>query len=223
MPIGRLKLSIFRGILLLVPLGLCVWWLWTRQEPEASEFERALDSALAPVIEERAAQTKLGASTSTQTRLMARELAVSSVPYLGPRDLELWAELRKRVALSSKAACAKLWKGADETFIGSAVATLGADTLTSYTEMLARGFALRLERRPLPPTPQGAVERGVSAAAATMNDADRAVFEADVRRPDVSDERACELLLTLGSAVEKLDVGGRTDFYRALSLRLKQP
>jgi hypothetical protein len=89
MLIGRLELSIFRGILLLVPLGLCGWWLWARSEPTASDFEQALDRALAPVIEERAAQTKLGASTSTQTRLMARQLALSSVPYLGPRDLEL--------------------------------------------------------------------------------------------------------------------------------------
>lgn len=197
-------------------MGLCGWWLWTRQEPEASDFEVALDRALAPVIEERAAQTKLGTSTSTQTRLMARQLAVSSVPYLGPRDLELWADLRKRVALSSPSACAKLWKGADETFIGSAVAALGEDALTSYTEMLARGFALRLERRPLPATAAGAVERGFSTASASMSEMERAAFEADVRRPDVTDARACELLLTLGRAVEQPDVAGRTDFYRDL-------
>lgn len=223
MPIGRHKLSIFRGILLLVPLGLCGWWLWSRNVPQSSDFEVALDRALAPVIEERAAQSKLGASTSTQTRLLARQLAVSSVAYLGPRDLELWAELRKRVALSSPSACAKLWKGADETFIGAAVAGLGEDTLTSYAEMLSRGFALRLERRPLPTIAPGAVERGVTAAAANLNEEERAVFEADVRRPDVSDERACELLLTLSRAVETLDVGARTDFYRALSSQLKLP
>ncbi|MDF3067161.1 MAG: hypothetical protein K0R38_2762 [Polyangiaceae bacterium] len=223
MPIGRVKLRIFRGILLLVPLGLCGWWFWSREVPVSSDFEVALDHALAPVIEERAAQAKLGASTSTQTRLMARQLAVSSVAYLGPRDLELWAELRKRVALSSPRACGKLWKGADETFIGSAVAELGHDTLTTYAEMLSRGFALRLERRPLPAIAPGAVERGVAAAGASLPEAERAAFEADVRRPDVSDERACELLLTLSRAVETLDVGARTDFYRALSSRMKQP
>jgi hypothetical protein len=223
MPIGRLKLSIFRSALLLVPLVLCVWWLWARQLPQSSPFEVALDRALAPVIDERAAQTKLGASTSTQTRLMARQLALSSVPYLGPRDLELWAELRKRVALASPAACARLWKGAEETFIGSSVAALGADSLTAYTEMLSRGFALRLERRPLPSSAPGALERGIAAAAASLGEEERAAFEADVRRPDVSDERACELLLTLSRGVETLDVGGRTDFYRVLASQLKKP
>lgn len=223
MLIGRFELSIFRSILLLVPLGLCGWWLWTRQEPERTDFEAALDRALDPVIQERSAQSKLGATTSAQTRLLARQLAVSSVPYLGPRDLELWAELRKRVALSSPAACAKLWKGADETFIGESVAALGEETLKAYTELLSRGFALRLERRPLPPGAPGAVERGFAAATASLGEADRAAFEADVRRPDVTDTRACELLLALSRGVETLDVGARTDFHRALSSRLKQP
>jgi hypothetical protein len=223
MLIGRLELSISRGILLLVPLALSVWWLWTRKAPESSDFEVALDRALDPVIQERAAQAKLGATTSAQTRLLARQLAVSSVPYLGPRDLELWAELRKRIALSSPAACAKLWKGADEVFIGQAVATLGEDTLKTYTEMLSRGFALRLERRPPPSGSPGAVERGFAAAATSLAESERPAFEADVHRPDVSDARACELLLVLSRAVEKLDVGARTDFYRGLSARLKQP
>lgn len=209
--------------MLLLPLAVCVWWLSARGEPEASDFDVALDRALAPVIEARGAQSKLGASTSTQTRLLARQLAVSSVPYLGARDLELWAELRQRVARSSPAACAKLWKGADELFIGASVAQLGEQALTSYAEMLARGFALRLEKSPQPGAPPGAIERGVTAASASLPQAERAAFEADVRRPDVTDARACELLLTLEGAVAKLDVAPRTDYYRALSLRLKQP
>jgi hypothetical protein len=222
MPIGRHKLSIFRGVLLLVPLVLCVAWLLSRREPEQTALDAALDVALAPVIEARAAQSKLGASTSTQTRLLARQLALGSVPYLGARDLELWAALRQRVARASPVDCAKLWKGGDEIFVGTAVAALGDDALRSYTEMLARGFARRLERPPPPTAPPGAVERGFRAAAESLSEPERAAFDADIRRAEVSDARACELLLTLSSAVDGLDVAARTEFYRALSLELKR-
>lgn len=222
MPIGRHKLSIFRGLLLLVPLAVCLWWLWTRRPPEASAFDTALDRALAPVIEQRAAQAKLGASTSAQTRLLARQLALSSVPYLAARDLELWAETRKRVALSSPVACARLWKGADETFITAAVAELGDDALGEYAEMLARGFALRLERKPPPAILAGALESGFAAVAAGLPATERAAFEADARRPDVSDARGCQLYLTLANGAERLEPRQRADFYRALAVELKR-
>lgn len=220
MPIGRHKLSIFRALLLLVPLGFCGWWLWQRKPPAESTFDAALDRALAPVIEQRAAQAKLGASTSTQTRLLARQLALSSVPYLAARDLDLWADIRERVAQRSSVACARIWKGADEAFIGTGVAELGDDALQSYTELLARGFALRLERKPPPIARAGAVERGFQAVAANLPEPERATFQADVARPDVSDERACQLLLTLEAGIDKLDPATRTEFYRALGSRL---
>ncbi len=223
MPIGRHKLSIFRGLLLLAPVGACLWWLGTRKPADTSDFELALDRALLPVIDQRGAQSKLGASTSTQTRLLARELAVSSVPYLAPRDLELWAELRERVARSSPSACAELWKGADDAFIGNAIAALGEDEVTSYAEMLARGFALRLERKPPPHVPTGALQRGFAAAAGGSSEAERAAFEEAMAQRDVTDAQACRLLLTLSAAVAKLEPAARTDFYRALALELKKP
>lgn len=196
-------------------------WLWRRQPPADSALDAALDRALAPVIEQRAAQSKLGTSTSTQTRLLARQLALSSVSYLAARDLELWAETRKRVALSSPVACARLWKGADEAFIGAAVSELGDDALTAYAEMLARGFALRLERKPPPAILAGALEHGFSAVVAGLPPADRAAFEADARRADVSDARACQLFLELSNGAERLEPRERADFFRALSVALK--
>ena len=220
-PMGRRKLSIFLAPLLLAPLGLALWWLWTRPEHGASRFDEVLDRALAPVMEQRDVQLKLGAATPTQARLLARELALRSVPYLAARDLELWAATRQRVAASSKLACARLWKGGDDLLLGTAIATLGDETLDAYTEMLSRGLALRLERKPPPQVAPGAVERGVQAVAATLPTDTRSAFEADVKRSDVSDERACQLFLTLSRGAEALEPSLRVDFYRALAAELK--
>jgi hypothetical protein len=222
-PMGRRKLSIFLAPLLLAPLGLSLWWLWTRQEHTASRFDEVLDLALAPVMEQRDVQLKLGAATPTQARLLARELALRSVPYLAARDLELWAATRQRVAVSSKATCARLWKGGDDLVLGNAIAALGDEPLDAYTAMLSRGLALRLERKPPPQVAPGSVERGVLAVASSLPADARAAFEADVKRPDVSDERACQLFLTLSRGAEALEPALRVDFYRALASELKQP
>lgn len=206
--------------MLLVPLGFCLWWLWQRRPPAQSAFDDALDRALAPVIEQRGAQAKLGAITSNQARLLSRQVALDSVRYLTPRDLELWADVRRRAAASSPAACARLWKGADEALIGSAIAALGDDTLTDYTEMLARGFALRMDGKAPAATSANGVERGVDAVLESLPAAERSAFEADMRRPDVTDARACQLYLTLAAGAARLEPPRRSDYYRALSREL---
>jgi hypothetical protein len=208
------------GSVLVVPAVLAFWWLWTRPQRVTTHFDDALDRALAPVIEQTEVQHKLGAPTPTLTRVLARELAQRSVVYLAPRDLELWADIRARVARSSPQVCASLWKGGDQAFLGPAIAGLGDATLDTYTEMLARGLALRLERRPPPEPSPRAIERGFSAIAAALPpDAQRA-FEADAKRPDVSDARACELFLTLSRGAAELEPAMRVDFYRALASEL---
>jgi hypothetical protein len=208
------------GSVLVVPAVLAGWWLWTRPERVTTGFDDALDRALAPVIEQGGAQHKLGAPTPALTRVLARELAERSVQYLSARDLELWQKTRWRVAQASPDACARLWKGGDAAFLGPAIAALGADALDAYAEMLARGFALRLERKP-PPEPQlGAIDRGFSAIAAGLPPDARASFEADVKRRDLSDTRACELFLTVSSGTEKLEPLSRADFLRALAKEL---
>jgi hypothetical protein len=208
------------AVALLVPLGLSLWWLATRSPPVSTRFDEALDRELLPVMEQREVQQKLRTATSGQARLMARELARRSVPYLAPLDLELWAATRERVARASPSACARLWKGGDDTFLGSAIAELGDDVLEDYVAMLARGFALRLERKPPPSVALGSVERGFRAAADSLPPDARAAFERDVRRTDVDPARACQLFLTLSSAVQKLEPAARTDFYRALAAQL---
>jgi len=209
------------GSALVVPAVLAGWWLWRRPERVSTQFDDALDRALAPVIEQSGAQHKLGAPTPTLTRVLGRELAERSVQYLSARDLELWQNTRLRVARASPAACARLWKGGDATFLGPAVVALGEETLNAYTEMLARGFALRLERKP-PPEPQlGAIDRGFVAIAASLPAAARPSFEADIKRRDLSDARACELFLTLSSGTEKLEPLARIDFLRALAKELQ--
>jgi len=208
---------VLRGIALAVPLVLAGWWLFNRPEPAASRFDEALDHAVAPVMQQTELPKKLGAVTSTQARLLSRELAERSVPYLGPRDLELWAATRLSVARASKAACARLWKGGDDALLRSAIGELGPEPLDTYTQMLARGLALRLERKPGPGLVPGVIDRGFAVIAEQLPPDARSQFQADVHRSDVSDERACQLFLTLGNGAEKLEPGLRVDFYRALA------
>jgi hypothetical protein len=203
--------------LLLAPLVLALWWISTRSERGPSHFDDVLDAALLPVMQQREVQQKLRTATATQARLLARELAQRSVPYLSPRDLELWAATRARVARASKPDCAHLWKGGDETFLGPAIAALGEPTLDSYVDMLARGLALRLEQKPPPSVSAGALDRGFAAIAGQLPAEARERFQTDVKRRDIGDDRACELFLTLSRGAEKLEPALRTDFYRALS------
>jgi hypothetical protein len=208
-------------LVLLVPALLVLWWLSSRPKPVRSSFDEALDRALAPVMEQREVHEKLRAAGPAQARPLARELALDSVPYLAPRDLELWASTRERVARSSRPACASLWKGSDDVAIGRAIAALGPEVLQPYVEMLARGFALRLERKPPPQPSPGAIERGFAAASAALPEEARAAFAADSRRSDVTDERACELFLAVSQAATGLEPAQRVDFLRALAAQLK--
>ncbi len=209
------------ALALIVPALLALGWFWRRPAPIRSSFDDALDRALAPVMEQSEVQHKLGAATSMQARPLARELARASVPFLAPRDLELWASTRERVARSSKTACASLWKGSDDAGVGRAIAELGPEALEGYVDMLARAFALRLERRPPPAVSPGAIERGFTAAAAALPAEARVAFAADSRRHDVSDARACELFLAVSRATTRLEPTERVDFLRALAVQLE--
>jgi hypothetical protein len=209
---------------MLVPLALSAWWFW-RRPPEAtpSQLEAALDRATAPVLEQHAAEAKLGMSSPAQVRILARQLALDSVRYLAPADLELWAGLRLDVARASREACARLWKGADERFLAQSVASLGDEKLRVYSEMLARGLALRLERKPPPALSQGAIQRGTAAVAAQLREPARAAFEADLRRSDLDDPGACRLFLELSGGAQKLEPAARTELYRAQAAELGAP
>jgi hypothetical protein len=207
-------------LLLLVPLLLALYWLRTRHNPQASRFDEALDRALLPVLSSHEAQTKLGASTAAQTRILTRVLAERSVVYLAPGDLELWQTTRLHAAEASPQVCAKLWKGGEQTFLGPAIAALGDDALQRYVEMLARGLALRLERKPPPTTSLGAIDRGLSEIADGLPPETEAAFRADASKRELSDARACELFLTLARGSERLEPGLRTDFLRALAKEL---
>jgi hypothetical protein len=219
---------VLRGVTLLVPLLLVGWWLWSRPERGPSRFDDALDRALAPVMQQSELPQEVRLLTSSQARLVARDLAERSVPYLGPRDLELWAALRASVARASPQACSKLWKGGDETFLGPAIVGLGPEALEAYVQMLARALALRLEllrleRKPPPQPSASAIERGFAAIAAQLPADAHTEFEQDVKRRDVNDEQACRLFLTLSAGAEKLEPSLRAEFYRALASALEVP
>lgn len=213
---GRVTLA----VVLLVPLLLAGGWLLSRGDEPGSRFDVALDRALAPVLQQHEAELKVGAGTPTQARLLARVAAARSLQYLAPADLELWSATRLRVARASPRACAKLWQGGDAAFVGQVVAELGDDALESYTGMLARGLALRLERKPPPEPSPGAIQRGTRAIAEALAPAPRAAFLTDIGRADLSEARACELFLLLSTGAEKLPAPERADFLRALAKEL---
>jgi hypothetical protein len=208
---------------LLAPATLSAWWFW-RRPPEASpsQFEAALDRSLEPVLEQHAAEARLGMSSPRQVKRLARQLALDSVPYLAPADLELWASLRLELARSSRAACARLWQGADDAFLARAVAALGDEKLRAYSDMLARGLALRLERKPPAEPRPDAIQRAMAAVAATMSEPQRERFESDLTRKDLDDARACELFLLLSDGARKLEPEQRTELYRALGRQLRE-
>lgn len=214
-----------RGLLLaalLVPLALSAWWFWRRPaEASPAHFQASLDRAIEPVLELHAAEAKLGMSSRGQVRALARQLALDSVPYLAPADLELWAALRLELAHASPVSCARLWKGVDDAFMAQAIAGLGDEKLRAYSEMLARGLALRLERKPPPPLAAGAIPRGTAAVAALLPEPERARFQADLARRDLDDTRACQLFLQLSGGAQELEPAQRTELYRALSVQLR--
>lgn len=206
-----------RWLLLSVPAILVGWWLWGAPRSSPSSYDEALDRALEPVLASRELGAKLGAASPAQVRLVAREAAQTSIQYLAPRDLELWQAMRLRVARSSPAACARLWQGGSADFFGPAVAALGDEPLRQYTEMLARGLALRLERKPPPEPSPGALDRGLDAIARALPERERGSFRGDLGRRDLPDDRACQLFLAVSSATERLEPAARTDFLRALA------
>jgi hypothetical protein len=209
------------AVSLLGPLALSVWWLWTRPSRSLTRFDDALDRALLPVMKHDEVQHKLGAATSAQARLLARELAQRSIQYLAPRDLELWQSTRFRAAKASAITCAKLWQGGDQSFLGPAIAGLGDDALDAYSEMLARALSLRLERKPPPTAPPGAIQAGFASIAAQLPPEQRDAFAADAPRRALADARACELFTTLSQGVEKLAPADRSNFLRALAEQLQ--
>lgn len=212
-----------RGTALLIPLVLAGYWLWNRSARAPSRFDDALDRALSPVVQASGLRRELGNMTSSQARILSRDLARRSVVYLGARDLEEWGATRARVARASPSACAYLWKGGDDSFFGPAIAQLGPEALERYTQLLARGLALRLEQKAPPPTVAGALARGFAAIAEQLPGDARVRFELDAKRGDVSDPRACELFLTLSAGAEKLEPSLRVEFYRALAAELPVP
>lgn len=219
---GRPSLRAVRLLALSVPTVFVGWWLWVGPRASPSSYEEALDRALDPVLAGRELSSKLGAPNPTQLRLIAREAAQSSIQYLAPRDLELWQEMRLRVARSSPAACARLWQGGSGAFFGPAVAALGDEPLRQYTEMLGRGLALRLERKPPPEPSPGALERGLEAIGAGLPESERARFRAELARRDLGQTQACELFLRVSSGTARLEPATRTDFLRALAKGLLQ-
>jgi hypothetical protein len=206
-------------LLVALPLVAAIGWFSLRKE-QRSGFDDALDRAILPVMEQHEVALKLGAATPTQARLLAREVAANSIQFLAPADLELWAATRLRVARAAPADCAKLWKGGDAAFWGEAVAKLGDDALHQYAEMLARGLAIRLERKPPPEPSVGAIVRGMDAIAEQLPVAQRAAFKADLARNDLSDARACELFMLVSTGTEKLAPPQRIDFLRGLAKAL---
>ncbi len=209
-------------VALAAPLAFSAWWLFGRPfAPSVEAYEAELDRALGVVLEQHAARAKLGFASAEQTRRLVRELSLDSVPYLAPADLDLWAELRLEVARSSRSACAKLWRGASDEFLGNAVAALGRERLRAWSELLARGLARRLEKATAPQPALSAIERAVEEVTRGMSEAERRAFRDDAEQRTLGEARSCELFLALSEGARRLAPAVRHDLYRALARELR--
>ncbi len=200
-----------------------------------SRVAASLNKALEPILAQPELQERFGQLSRLELRAHCWSLSVSGVRYLSPRDLELWASFRTRLAASSPAACAAMWTGGDGAAIARALDSLSDEELKAWAELHARAAALSLEQAPaalgadegsessLEDSPAAAaaaaLSRGRAAAVELLPAEARPAFEADAVRADLSEARACEMFQALLAGAKRLDPALRSEFYRALSSR----
>jgi hypothetical protein len=194
-----------------------------RPPPQStSRVDAALDSALAAVLDHEDAQAKLSAPTRSVALLMLRARLARGVEYLSPRDLELWADYRLRVARSSTPACARMWQGGDNPFALQTLESFSDDDLQNWAELSARGVALSLEGKPAPPFPGNVLPRGFAVIGSQLPSPAREAFQTDSARANLSEARACQMFQTLFGGAAQLEPQLRTDVYRALAHQLAE-
>ncbi len=188
----------------------------TQDPPRADAI---LDAALRELLEEPGLREQLIAKSPGAALLELRLRVLPSAEYLSARDLELWADVRLRIARASPQACAKLWKGGDNPAASLALETFSDGELREWAEMSARGVALSLEGKAPPAVASDALARGIAAIAANLPPDARRTFEADARDAQLSEPSACQAFLRLFSGARALPQPLQGELLRALAAR----
>lgn len=192
-----------------------------RAPPVEPRAEAILNAELRKLLEQPGLREQLIAKSQGAALSELRLRVLTSAEYLSPRDLELWADARLRIARASPQACAKLWTGGDNPAASSALDTFSELELREWAEMSARGVALSLEGKPPPGVAPDALARGFAAVAATLAPDARQTFEADGRQAQLSEPRACRMFLLLFSGARSLPQPLQAEMLRALAQRAR--
>jgi hypothetical protein len=181
--------------------------------------EATLDAALRELLDEPGLREQLVAKSPAAALVELRLRVLPSAEYLSARDLELWADVRLRIARASPEACAKLWRGGDNPAASLALETFSDGELREWAEMSARGVALSLEGKPPPAVASDTLARGLAAIAASLPPDVRQTFESDTRAAQLSEASACQAFVRLFSGARALPQPLQSELLRALAAR----
>jgi hypothetical protein len=155
-----------------------------------------------------------------EIRALAGSLTTRGLQYLELADLQDWARIKSRMAERSPKLCAAMWKGrVDDPALGARTLTeLGEPDARAWARLSARASLLALEAAPPPPVDNEARTLALQSIVTKLPEGDRPAVMADVvKRAELSDERACQLMRMMLEGAGTLPAELRHAFLRALS------
>ena len=155
-----------------------------------------------------------------EIRALAAILTTRGLQYLELADLQDWARIKTRMAERSPKLCAAMWKGrVDDPTLGARTLTeLGEADARAWARLSARASLKALEDAPAPSVSDEARILALQAIVAKLPEGGRPAVMADVvKREELSDERACELMRLMLEGSGTLPPELQHPFLRALS------
>jgi hypothetical protein len=155
-----------------------------------------------------------------EIRALAGSLTTRGLQYLEPADLQDWARIKARMAERSPALCAAMWKGrVDDPALGARTLTeLGEPDARAWARLSAKASLLALDDAPPLSVDHEARVRALQSIVTKLPEGDRPAVMADVvKRAELSDERACQLMRMMLKGAGTLPAELRHAFLRALS------
>jgi hypothetical protein len=188
----------------------------TRDAVASSQYR---DEYKALVAHPRFREVTSGKSPA-EIRALAGTLTTRGLQYLELADLQEWARIKTRMAERSPTLCAAMWKGrVDDPTLGARTLTeLGEPDARAWARLSARASLKALEDAPAPSVGDQARMLALQSIVAKLPEGDRSAVVADVvKREELSDERACELMRLMLEGSRGLAPELQHAFLRALS------
>ena len=158
--------------------------------------------------------------TPAEIRALAGILTTRGLQYLELADLQDWVRIKARMAERSPALCAAMWKGrVDDPALGARTLTeLGEPDARAWARLSAKASLLALDDASPPSVDHEARVRALQSIVAKLPEGDRPAVMADVvKRAELSDERACQLMRMMLEGADTLPAELQHAFLRALS------